>query len=137
VISRKAFELADLSGFVLNGFSAAAQRVAGGCLTALLLVMILALLGRQHSRPRETTTRSRAVTWLLATTICGPVLGVSTFQWSLLTLPAGITTAITATTPVAMIPLVMWLDRERPPLLSVAGSCVAVAGVILMVLARA
>lgn len=135
VISRKAFEVADASGFALNGFSAAAQRVAGGCLTALLFVAVLAMVGRTHSRPRETTTRSRAWAWLAATTLCGPVLGVSAFQWSLLTLPAGVTTALTATSPVAMIPLVMWLDRERPPLLSVAGSCVAVAGVILMVLA--
>jgi len=134
VISRKAFEVAGQAGFALNGFSAASQRVAGGFATVLVVMVVIALIGRTHSRPSAATTRPRMVLWLAMTTLCGPILGVSCFQWSLLDLPAAITMAVVATTPVAMIPLTMWADGECPKLLSISGSLVAVAGVIWMVL---
>lgn len=134
VISRKAFEVAAQAGFALNGFSAASQRVAGGFVTVLVMMVVIALIGKTHSRPTATTTRSRMFLWLAMTTLCGPILGVSCFQWSLLDLPAAITMAVVATTPVAMIPLTMWSDGDRPKMLSIAGSLLAVAGVIWMVM---
>lgn len=135
VISRKAFEVADHAGFALNGFSAAAQRVSGGFTTALLLAVIVYGLGKSHSRPTAPASSGRAALWLAATTLFGPILGVSCFQWSLITLPAAISTAVVATTPVAMIPLTVWLDGERPGWLSISGSMIAVGGVIGMILA--
>ena len=132
VISRNAFELADKGGFVLNGFSAAAQRVCGGFLTVLLVFLVFCVLGRNHIRPVAFEKMRPAFAWLVATTVCGPVLGVSCFQWSLIQLPAGIANAVVAMTPIAMIPLAMVIDRERPRALSIAGACVAVAGVILL-----
>lgn len=130
VISRKAFELAAAGGFGLNGFSAAAQRVGGGFLTVLVAVLLFSAFGSNHSRPSAVATRGKAWAWLFATTLCGPVLGVSCFQWSLIQLPAGISTAVVSITPIAMIPLAVWIDRERPRALSIAGAFVAVAGVI-------
>lgn len=130
VISRKAFELAESGGFGLNGFSAAAQRVGGGFLTVLVAVLLFSAFGSNHSRPSAVTTRGKAWGWLFATTLCGPVLGVSCFQWSLIQLPAGIATAVVSITPIAMIPLAIWIDREHPRALSIAGAFVAVAGVI-------
>ena len=132
VISRNAFELADKGGFLLNGFSAAAQRVCGGFLTVLLVVLAFSALGKNHIRPMAFDNKRPAFAWLVATTICGPVLGVSCFQWSLIQLPSGIANAVVAMTPIAMIPLVMIVDGERPRALSIAGACVAVAGVILL-----
>lgn len=134
VISRKAFEVAGQSGFALNGFSAASQRVAGGFVTVMVVMIAIALIGKSHSRPTATTTRSHMFLWLAMTTLCGPILGVSCFQWSLLALPAAITMAVVATTPVAMIPLTMWADGERPKLLSIVGSLAAVSGVVWMLL---
>ena len=133
VISRHAFELAEKGGFALNGFSAAAQRVCGGFLTVLLVFAVFAATGRNHARPPVFAGRRPAFGWLLATTLCGPVLGVSCFQWALIQLPAGLVNAVVAMTPIAMIPLVMAIDGERPRALSVAGACVAVAGVILLI----
>ena len=132
VISRHAFGEAAREGFVLNGFSAAAQRVCGGFLTVLLVVIIAAWVGKHHIRPLSLTRKGAACGWLLASTLCGPVLGVTCFQWSLLQLPAGLATAVVAMTPIAMIPLVMVVDGERPRAMSVAGACLAVAGVILL-----
>ncbi|MFZ4774298.1 MAG: DMT family transporter [Terrimicrobiaceae bacterium] len=137
VISRNAFELAAHGGFAINGFSAAAQRVSGGLLTVLVLVIILSAVGNRLIRPAATATRSKAFAWLFATAICGPVLGVSCFQWSLILLPSGLASAVVAMTPIAMIPMAMLIDRERPRALSVAGACVAVAGVVwLLQMAR-
>jgi len=134
VISRKAFELALNGGFDLNGFSAATQRVGGGFLTVLVVVLVYAAMGRSHGQPFSSVAKSRdAWGWLVATTFCGPILGVSCFQWSLSELPAGIATAVVSMTPIAMIPMVLFIDGERPRVLSIAGAVVAVAGVIWLV----
>jgi len=136
VISRKAFEVAADGGFVLNGFSAATQRVMGGFFTALVVLVVIYAMGRSHSRATSAAPLSKKLLWLTATTLCGPVLGVSCFQWSLMELPSAISTAVVATTPIAMIPLTMWIDREHPRPLSVLGAFTAVAGVVLMVLIK-
>lgn len=136
VISRKAFDVAGGAGFFINGFSAAAQRVSGGFLTVLAVMLVISATGTLHSRPTATATRRHALLWLAATTLCGPVLGVSCFQWSLLDLPAGITMALVSTTPIAMIPLTMWVEGERPRGLSICGSVLAISGVVWMVILR-
>jgi drug/metabolite transporter (DMT)-like permease len=132
VISRHAFGLASRDGFVLNGFSAAAQRVCGGFLTVLLVVILSTWVGKHHIRPLSLANKGPAFGWLLASALAGPILGVTCFQWSLLELPAGLVTAVVAMTPIAMIPLVMVMDGERPQAMSIAGACLAVAGVILL-----
>lgn len=134
VISRKAFEMADVAGFALNGVSAAAQRICGGFLTVLVVVGIFAVLGRIHFRPPDPSVRPQAWAWLSGTALCGPVLGVSCFQWSLKLLPSGLASAVVAMTPIAMIPMVMVVDGERPRWLSVAGACVAVGGVVWLLM---
>ena len=130
VISRKSFALALGGGFDLNGFSAAAQRIWGGFLTVLLVFVIFSALDKSHFRPPVGQRRVPAFLWLFTTALAGPVLGVSCFQWSLIQLPAGLANAVVAMTPIAMIPLAMVLDRERPRLLSVLGAFVAVGGVV-------
>lgn len=130
VISRKAFEMAETSGFALNGVSAAAQRICGGFLTVLVVVFVFSVLGKIHLRAPNADARPRAFAWLFGTALFGPVLGVSCFQWSLKLLPSGLASAVVAMTPIAMIPMVMVLDGERPKWLSVVGAFVAVGGVV-------
>lgn len=132
VISRKALDVAGDTGILLNGMSAAAQRVSGGLLTTLLVFLIFRCLARAPATPVAPATPRVKSAWLLATTLCGPVLGVSCFQWALASQTAGIVTAVVATTPIAMIPLVMWADKEHPRPMAVAGAMVAVAGVLLL-----
>lgn len=136
VISRKAIDTAVRLGTDLNGFSAAAQRVSGGFAMTVLVVLAMRLLGTRPSAPAQQAGRGKAVAWMLATTLCGPILGVSSFQWALAMLPAGIVTAVTATTPIAMIPLTMTFDKEHPRPLSLAGALVAVGGVLLLLRMR-
>lgn len=133
VISRKAFEVAAAGGFELNGLSAASQRVAGGLTMAMIFCAALAALGRLHSRPAVRGHGREAFGWLLGSALFGPVLGVSCFQWALHDLPAALVTAVVATTPIALIPLAVAFNGERPRPLAIAGSVIAVAGVILLV----
>jgi drug/metabolite transporter (DMT)-like permease len=116
----------------LNGFSAAAQRVSGGFATTLAVVLVLRLFARQARPPAMVASAAVKWKWMVATMLCGPILGVSCFQWALADSKAGIVTAITATTPIVMIPLAMAIDGERPKALSVVGALIAVAGVILL-----
>lgn len=136
VISRKAFETAHAASIDLNGFSAAAQRVSGGFATTLVVVLILRFLAKSERAPAATVSPSVKWNWLLATTFCGPILGVSCFQWALVEWKAGVVTAITATTPIAMIPLAMAFDGERPRAMSLAGAAIAVGGVLLLLAAK-
>jgi drug/metabolite transporter (DMT)-like permease len=132
VISRKAFDTAHLAAIDLNGFSAAAQRVSGGFATTLAVVLVLRFVSRSSRPPATAVPAAVKWKWLLATTLCGPILGVSCFQWALADWKAGVVTAITATTPIAMIPLAMAFDGEKPRTLSVLGAIIAVAGVLLL-----
>jgi drug/metabolite transporter (DMT)-like permease len=137
VLSRKAVTLAQAGAFDLNGFSAAAQRVSGGLLYTLVFYLATRALGKSGAPlPLEAGTRGKAIGWLLATAFCGPILGVSCFQWALIQLPAGIVTAVVATTPIAMIPLIILVNGERPRPMSIAGACIAVAGVLALLNAR-
>jgi len=74
--------------------------------------------------------------WTLANGLCGPVLGVSCYQWALATTPSGIILPIVATTPLVAIPLAYWIDGERATLRSFIGTAIAVAGAASLTLAR-
>jgi drug/metabolite transporter (DMT)-like permease len=131
VISKKAFILAQLHAVPVHGLSAAAQRVAGGVLVAILLWTVFqTLLRRNDSTPPDWRSGSP---WLLTSTILGPVLGVSAFQLALAELPSGIVTAIAATTPIAVIPLHWISRREVPTPLALSGSLLAVSGVVVLI----
>jgi drug/metabolite transporter (DMT)-like permease len=136
VLSRKALDVAADTGIVMNGMSAATQRVSGGLLTTLLVFLVLRYLVRSPAAPVVPASARVKSAWLLATTLCGPVLGVSCFQWAWAGQTAGVVTAVVATTPIAMIPLVMWADKEHPRPMSVAGAVIAVAGVLMLLKAQ-
>lgn len=77
-----------------------------------------------------------AAPWIVLNALSGPTLGVGCYQWALATTPTGVVTAITALTPLAVIPLAWWVDRERPTRRSIIGGVLAVGGAIWLRLAR-
>lgn len=76
--------------------------------------------------------RGRGRPWLLAAALFGPVLGVGSFQWALSTATSAVVLSITATTPILVMPLAMWLERDRPGYAALGGAAIAVAGVVGM-----
>jgi drug/metabolite transporter (DMT)-like permease len=79
---------------------------------------------------RFTSDRWRVMPWIVINALSGPTLGVGCYQWALATTPTGVVTAITALTPLAVIPLAWKLDGERPTVRSVLGGVVAVGGAV-------
>jgi drug/metabolite transporter (DMT)-like permease len=136
VLTRKAFDVLAQAGQHIDGGTAAYQRIWGGVL--LCAVVVLAQHRRKPSVPAPETAAldhpwRRAWPWVLVNALSGPALGVACYQWALAIAPTGIVLAIVATTPLAVIPLTMVLDGERPGLRSLAGGAGAVLGAVALV----
>ena len=79
---------------------------------------------------------SRGWPWLVANALAGPSIGVSCFQWALMTEKTSIVLPIVATSPLLVIPLTRLVDGERITKRSVTGGLIAVAGVIGLTVVR-
>lgn len=145
-LSRLAQAEAVREGLVVTGIGQAFLRVLPGMGFALLTWCLSMKLpnwlgGRRGADDREfipganKVINRRAWLWLLVAATCGPIGGVSCFQWALGELRSGVVLSITATTPLLVMPLSYWLEQDRPGWRGVLGAIIAVAGVIGMVVA--
>ncbi|MCP4846953.1 MAG: DMT family transporter [Verrucomicrobiaceae bacterium] len=132
-ISRHAEIIAESSGVTINGLSQAFQRVSAGLLCLALVWMWKRTRGKLS---QAKSTRCTIAKWLILAAISGPVLGVSCLQQSLKTLTSGEAMAVTATSPLLLIPLAYLFEGERIRPLSLFGACLGVGGVIVMALVR-
>jgi drug/metabolite transporter (DMT)-like permease len=132
-ISRYAEPLAEASGIAIGGISQAFQRVTAG-----LFCLALACLWKRSRGKFAPAAASRATIagWLVLAAIFGPVLGVSCFQQSLKTLTSGEAMAVTATSPLLLIPLAYFFEGDRIRAGSLIGALLGVSGVIAMALIR-
>lgn len=140
VISRKAYQVATLSGLHIDGGTAAYQRMLGGMLVAGLFSLALKFFAQKKS-PAEISAaapRNKTRAWIYVTlnALAGPALGVACFQWALSIAKSGVVLPIVATTPVVAIPLTYWIDGDRPTVRSVFGGVIAVGGAVALALAR-
>ena len=103
--------------------TAAYQRVLGGLLVAVLVVLVV--------RPRRPASDypARAWPWVTGNALTGPVLGVTCFQWALRTTPAGIVQPIVAAAPLLTIPFAAKFEGSRPRASYYIGAVLAVVGV--------
>lgn len=146
VLSRKAFQVATAAQETIDPPTSAYQRALAGLVVALVAIALarLAPPPKPHERIVNPPSRSSrpeaspraAWPWVLANALCGPVLGVTCFQWALLTTPAGLVQSIVATAPLVTIPLALWLEPARPRPRYYLGALLAVAGVAGLFLAR-
>ena len=138
VLSRKAYAVAaahnqEFHG-VGDGLNAAYQRMLGGIAVTAIFFLYLKLAHKpDDSRPNNW---SKAWPLLIANCICGPTLGVTCYQWALISTPTHIALPMIATTPLMVIPLAHFIDGERITKRAVFGGLVAVGGVIGLALAR-
>jgi len=138
VLSRKAYAVAAAHGQIFHGvgdgINAAYQRMLGGiCVTAVFYLFL-----KIAHRPEEPRPNHWARAWpsLIANCLCGPVLGVTCYQWALMSLPTNIVMPLVATTPLVMLPLAHFMEGDRITPRTVFGGALAVAGVIGLTLAR-
>ena len=137
VISRKAYAVADAAGHpfhtAADGINAAFQRALGGILVSLLFFTYLRIAHKSDAvRKNDWRTGWR---WVIANALAGPALGVSCYQWALMTEKTSIVLPIVATTPLAVMPLAHYLEGDRITWRTVLGGVIAVVGVIGLTLA--
>jgi drug/metabolite transporter (DMT)-like permease len=141
VISRKANLTAQLSGEHIDGFTAAYQRIAGGLLITVAYFALKALLEKRNLAPASITASEpirtwKSYLWIPINASCGAILGVSCYQWALFSTPSAIVLPIVATTPLVIIPLAFWLEKERPSRRSLVGALIAVSGAVGLALVK-
>jgi len=138
VLIRKAFQVAADDGVHPDAGTTGYQRVLGGILIPTFAVLIFKWRSARAHGPAfadETLKVSRDKwrrlwPWVLVNALAGQTLGVTCMQWALKTTQAGIVTAITATTPIFLLPMSRIVEKEKVGIRAVIGAVVAVAGVI-------
>ena len=138
VLSRKAYAVAAAHGQIFSGVgdgvNAAYQRILGGLFVTVVFFLYLKLAHKpDETRPNQW---SKAWPWLVANCVCGPTLGVTCYQWALISTPTSVALPIIATTPLAVIPLAHFIEGDRVTKRAVFGGVLAVAGVIGLTLAK-
>ena len=136
VLTRKAFDVARQAGQHIDGGTAAYQRILGGLLLTIVVLLVNHWRKSSALPPQRTPTPHRpwqhAWPWVVANALAGPALGVACYQWALAVAPTGIVLAIIATTPLVVIPFTMILDGERPTVRSLVGGAAAVLGAVAL-----
>ncbi len=139
VISRKAFAVAATHGEIIDGPTAAYQRMLGGVLFGVVIILVLEWMGR-NSAPAPDHGHSdaarrpwkKAFPWLLTNSLAGPAIGVSFYQLALKQYPSGVVLPIVAATPLVVIPFAYFIEKDKPHPLSLAGGLLAVIGAIAL-----
>jgi drug/metabolite transporter (DMT)-like permease len=135
VVSRQGFMLDNNAGLHMDGASSAYQRLLGGIVCVALLAWISRIVRRWRNPDAAPPERpwARAMPWIVGNAFAGPALGVTFYQWALRDSPSAIVLSIVATTPLAVMALAFIFEKTRPSPRAVAGSLLAVAGVVALV----
>jgi len=133
VVTRKSILVNELEGFTIDGGTAAFQRMLGGLVVALVFYCLLpAVRDLNKLAPQKKNWREKGWLIVLLNGLAGPCLGVAFYQSALSNTPSAIVLAIVATSPVILLIFQVVTRREKPGLLSILGSLLAVAGAILL-----
>ena len=97
-------------------------------------VLLFTLLGWWPRIPEAISDRA-AMFWTSLGAFFGPFLGVTLSLVAVKYTETGVAASVMATTPVLIIPIVVWLGREQVGLSGLAGALLAVAGVVVLFLA--
>lgn len=127
VVSRKANDVAAAAGSLVDGGTAAYQRILAGVLiTALTYVFVKKM--RPHPGAVGASEWKRAWPLVVGNALSGPAFGVACFQWALRTTPSGIVLPIVATSPLVTMILTWLFDGEKPTRRATLGGIIAVLG---------
>lgn len=132
VLSRRAYELNAMQGTSVDALTVTFQRMIGGIAWILPIYLIYLIHQRLYHRSQllRLAKLRQSWPWLVGSGLAGPVIGVALYQWALATTASAVVLAIVATTPIVIMPLTYWIDRDRPSRRAVLGAIIAVAGVI-------
>jgi drug/metabolite transporter (DMT)-like permease len=134
-ISRHAQAVAKEIGTPSSGISEAFQRVIPGMLVGAIALYVVRHRRKTLIKPSRALLRHKALPWMFAAAMFGPVIGVSCFQTALATTSqSGIVLAIVSTSPLILIPLGAIFEKDKPTLQTVLGAIIATSAVIWLCL---
>ncbi len=130
--------VAQGAGFVLmsegvaGGFSPMSAGLIRTIVAIVLLWVYIALRGTLRHNLELIVSSSRALVWLVLAAVSGPVAGTTLILISLQYTSVGISSTLTNTTPIFLIPIAYLAFGERITARAVVGTLIAIAGVALL-----
>lgn len=113
-----------------DAFAATQIRVIAACVAWLVVFTV----SNRWSALRQALRNASAMRFIAMGAVFGPVLGVSLSLYSVQHANTGVAASIMSITPILLIPITVVFYRERVGYGSVLGTCVAVAGVVVLFL---
>jgi len=143
-LSRVAYHHAAERAVPMDGITATAQRMIGGLIFMALVegvrqarhILLPPVALAAEISLRSTSKPRRAWGALVGATLCGPVLGLSAYQWALLHVPSALVQAIASLVPVTVIPLAWVVENDRADRRGMAGAIIACCFAVLLALDR-
>jgi drug/metabolite transporter (DMT)-like permease len=134
VMSRLGFAAAVAEGAPIHWLDSTVLRVAAGLVLCVLAFIVATPFDR---RWRDGPGRwGAALPWLLLNACLGPGLGLVCYQWALASTPAAQVHAMISIIPLVVL-IITWVSgEERPGVLAVVGTVLAVIGVAGLALLR-
>ncbi len=114
----------------LDAFAATQIRIIAGIVTFSGLVVLSGRLGDCRNALKD----RKAMLLLSIGAITGPFLGVSMLNKAVELIPSGVAQTITSLVPVLIIPVSIFILKERVKWQAIIGALVAVAGVAMLVM---
>ncbi len=111
-----------------GAWSASVLRITSGA----VCFGMLAILREDPRRLRRAVADRTAMIAVLVGALAGPLVGVTLVLYALAQIPAGIAQTLTSTSPVLILPVSHWIDRERIGVRAIVGALVACTGVALL-----
>lgn len=134
VFSRYGFAEAQAAAQPMHWLDSTVLRVAAGLGLTLVSFAAASVLAPAW---RDGPGRWRqAVPWLALNATMGPGLGLACYQWALTSASAAEVHAVVAVVPITVLVATWVSGDERPDATSIAGTVIAVAGVVALLLAR-
>ena len=121
-----------MSEGVAGGFSAMSAGLIRTIVAIVLLWAYIALRGKLRQNLRMVSSSPRALAWLVLASVSGPVAGTTLILISLQFTSVGVSSTLTNTTPIFLIPIAYLAFGERITARAVAGTIIAIAGVALL-----
>lgn len=121
-----------MSRGVADDFHATSASVIRILVGVVALWLMLAMQGKLGSTLRLLRTESTSMKHILIASLAGPALGSSLVLLSLQFTSVGISSTLTNTTPIMLIPIGYFVFRERITLRAISGTIVAIIGIAVL-----
>ena len=121
-----------MSEGVAGGFPAMSASLIRTVFGLAALLILIALRGKLRENLRLIVAQPRALLLIMLASLSGPVIGATLVLLSLQYTSVGISSTLTGTTPILLIPIGYVVFGDRITARAVAGTFVAISGVALL-----